>query len=314
MDEERRRILRMMAEGTISVEECDELLRALSNRREKKVEKEVEASKGKRPVWPYVLLIILATLAVFPLLAVFGHDFRSTFMGFNPYVRHFVFWPPSLVLVPRLTGLLSVLLFAFWIWMIVDCISRLPCDFRLLFTTQHKYEKWIWLAIVVLTGWLGTLAYFIVIRQPARKIALGSSYEPTNKSDQSEALFRPSPRARSLWPFVLLIILLAIAVPLILLLLRPVTGVFSYHMVPLRGIALKPLVLIGPGAVLLFAGTVFWIWMIIDCLARDYREFGTLITSDKSADKLLWLLVVLFTFIIGALAYHISIRRRQGKK
>ena len=40
MDNERRRILRMMAEGTITVEECDELLRALSDRRKEKTEKE----------------------------------------------------------------------------------------------------------------------------------------------------------------------------------------------------------------------------------------------------------------------------------
>ena len=64
------------------------------------------------------------------------------------------------------------------------------------------------------------------------------------------------------------------------------------------------------GLVLFLACVLFWVWMIIDCLARDYREFGTLITSDKSADKVLWLLLILFTFIIGALAYHISIRRR----
>ena len=72
----------------------------------------------------------------------------------------------------------------------------------------------------------------------------------------------------------------------------------------------KLLIFIIPAAMIILMWTVFWIWMIIDCLARDYREFGTLITSHKSADKLLWLLVVLFIPIIGAIAYHISIRRR----
>ena len=43
MDEERKRILRMMAEGTISVEECDELLQALSGRRKQKTEQAVQA-------------------------------------------------------------------------------------------------------------------------------------------------------------------------------------------------------------------------------------------------------------------------------
>ena len=55
---------------------------------------------------------------------------------------------------------------------------------------------------------------------------------------------------------------------------------------------------------------IFWIWMLVDCLARDYREFGTLITSNKSADKLVWILLILFLPIIGAIAYHISVRRR----
>ena len=55
---------------------------------------------------------------------------------------------------------------------------------------------------------------------------------------------------------------------------------------------------------------IFWIWMIIDCLARDYREFGTLITSEKSVDKLVWVLLLLFLPIIGAVAYHIGVRRR----
>ena len=50
--------------------------------------------------------------------------------------------------------------------------------------------------------------------------------------------------------------------------------------------------------------------MLIDCLARDYREFGTLITSNKSADKLLWFLLILFLPLIGAIAYHIAVRRR----
>ena len=42
MDEERKRILRMLAEGTITVEEGDELLRALSQRRQEKMEGEVK--------------------------------------------------------------------------------------------------------------------------------------------------------------------------------------------------------------------------------------------------------------------------------
>ena len=65
-----------------------------------------------------------------------------------------------------------------------------------------------------------------------------------------------------------------------------------------------------PVATVILLALIFWIWMLIDCLARDYREFGTLITSDKSVDKLIWVLLLLFLPIIGAIAYHISGRRR----
>ena len=68
--------------------------------------------------------------------------------------------------------------------------------------------------------------------------------------------------------------------------------------------------IIVPVAIIILLALIFWIWMIIDCLARDYREFGTLITSDKSVDKLVWVLCILFLPIIGAIAYHISVRRQ----
>ena len=68
--------------------------------------------------------------------------------------------------------------------------------------------------------------------------------------------------------------------------------------------------IIVPVAIIILLALIFWMWMIIDCLARDYREFGTLITSNKSVDKLVWVLLLLFLPIIGAIAYHISVRRR----
>ena len=72
------------------------------------------------------------------------------------------------------------------------------------------------------------------------------------------------------------------------------------------------LILIIPAAIVALICLIFWIWMLIDCLARDYREFGTLVSSDKSADKLLWILLILILPIIGAIAYHISVRRRAS--
>jgi len=307
MDNERRRILRMMAEGKISVDECEELLQALNNRRQDKTEKEIQAvSGGERPVWPYVLLIVLAIVAL--------PFFLRTFFGILRLpMGRFDFVLPSFSLIPGLFMLswqpIKILLTTFWIWMIVDCISRLSCDFRLLFTSQHKYEKWIWLAIVVLTGWLGALAYFIVIRQPSRKIAPPASQLLIGKTDQPEQPFRPSQRARSLKPLLIITIIL-IVVPLVLGLLLILFFAHTAHVVHGGNvIAIGPFAIL-PLAILAVIATVFWIWMLIDCLARDYREFGTLISSDKSADKLLWILLILFLPIIGAIAYHISVRRR----
>ncbi len=39
-------------------------------------------------------------------------------------------------------------------------------------------------------------------------------------------------------------------------------------------------------------GTAFWIWMIIDCA-----------TKERDPDRLVWIIIVVFTRIIGALIY-----------
>jgi len=50
--------------------------------------------------------------------------------------------------------LVGVILFAFWIWMIIDCAKR---KFR------NSIEKIIWLLVVIFLTWLGALVYFIAI-------------------------------------------------------------------------------------------------------------------------------------------------------
>lgn len=52
-------------------------------------------------------------------------------------------------------------------------------------------------------------------------------------------------------------------------------------------------------AILLLAllGTVFWIWMIVECA-----------TKDKDPDRLVWTIIIVFTHIIGA-ALYFFIRR-----
>jgi hypothetical protein len=56
--------------------------------------------------------------------------------------------------------------------------------------------------------------------------------------------------------------------------------------------------------VMLVGGTVFWIWMIIDC--ASYEPSG--------ADKIVWILIILFGNIIGAGIYFLvrRPRRREG--
>ncbi len=47
------------------------------------------------------------------------------------------------------------------------------------------------------------------------------------------------------------------------------------------------------------ATTVFWIWMIIDC-ATSQREAG---------EKIVWLLVIIFLHVLGALIYFVAGRK-----
>lgn len=51
--------------------------------------------------------------------------------------------------------LVGLLVLIFWIWMIVDCARR---RFR------NDVEKIVWLAVVILGGWLGALIYLLVVR------------------------------------------------------------------------------------------------------------------------------------------------------
>ena len=57
-----------------------------------------------------------------------------------------------------------------------------------------------------------------------------------------------------------------------------------------------PLMLIG------VLGTVFWIWMIVDCALHE---------SSTGNDKTVWILVILFTHLIGALLYYFVRRPRR---
>jgi len=51
---------------------------------------------------------------------------------------------------------------------------------------------------------------------------------------------------------------------------------------------------------MILAGTVFWIAMLIDCAKNE---------PSTSSDKIVWIVVIVFTHILGALVYYFAQRR-----
>lgn len=48
---------------------------------------------------------------------------------------------------------------------------------------------------------------------------------------------------------------------------------------------------------------IFWIWMIIDCLTRK-----------KFEDKLVWILVLLFLNVLGAILYFFLVKSKKNRR
>ena len=57
------------------------------------------------------------------------------------------------------------------------------------------------------------------------------------------------------------------------------------------------------GMVFMIGSFIFWAWALIDILKSDFKD---------SINKLIWLLVVFFLYVLGALLY-IIIGRNQKK-
>jgi hypothetical protein len=53
---------------------------------------------------------------------------------------------------------------------------------------------------------------------------------------------------------------------------------------------------------------VFWLWMLIDCLKRSDEKFAI---GGNNA-KLIWILVIIFTGLIGAVIYYFLIKRTES--
>lgn len=54
---------------------------------------------------------------------------------------------------------------------------------------------------------------------------------------------------------------------------------------------------------LFLAGFAFWIWMLIDCATKE---------PGVGNDKIAWILIIVFTHIVGALIYYF-VRRRPRR-
>ena len=63
------------------------------------------------------------------------------------------------------------------------------------------------------------------------------------------------------------------------------------------------LILVVPFLLLGIVATVFWIWMLIDCVTKE---------TNEGNNRLIWVLIIIFTHWIGALIYLI-VRRPQRK-
>ena len=50
--------------------------------------------------------------------------------------------------------------------------------------------------------------------------------------------------------------------------------------------------------------TIFWAWVLIDCVTKE---------SSEGNDRIVWLLVILFAPVIGALAYYFYRRPERIK-
>lgn len=53
-------------------------------------------------------------------------------------------------------------------------------------------------------------------------------------------------------------------------------------------------------------GTAFWVWMLVDCAKNEPSD-------DKSNDKVVWILLIILTHLVGAMVYYF-VRRPQRKR
>lgn len=47
--------------------------------------------------------------------------------------------------------------------------------------------------------------------------------------------------------------------------------------------------------------SIFWIWMLIDVIKRDFKDPN---------ERLIWVLVIIFTHLIGAILYYLLVKQK----
>ena len=58
----------------------------------------------------------------------------------------------------------------------------------------------------------------------------------------------------------------------------------------------------GIGELLFLLGTAFWIWMIVDCATHE----------RNSTEKIVWIVIIVFTHLLGALIYFFVRRQKRA--
>jgi len=57
-------------------------------------------------------------------------------------------------------------------------------------------------------------------------------------------------------------------------------------------------------AALIIFCIVFWILMLVDCVKRKFKEEN---------EKVVWVLVIIFTHLIGAIIYYFIVKRSKSR-
>jgi hypothetical protein len=155
--EEALRILRMFRENKVTIDEAKELLLAMARPELEEEGREAALSKRKGwwaslARWKKIAITVGIVLLVWFFFPMRGFTLRPPFT---------IFWPVGILFVPALV---------FWVWMFVDCIRREHLNFGSIFTPGGRYEKLVWLGILAITGIIGAIAYFLVLKR--REISL----------------------------------------------------------------------------------------------------------------------------------------------